>query len=125
MKLSKNFYLSEFKSKDGSVADQNVINNLIILAEQLEVLRAHLGSPITITSGYRSRNHNLRIGGASNSTHVKGMAADIKIPNYTPSQVYSAIEKLIKEGKMIEGGIGLYKTWVHYDIRGTRSRWNK
>jgi uncharacterized protein YcbK (DUF882 family) len=116
MKLSKNFSLSEFNSKDGTAADQLVIKNLTILAEQLEVLREYLGKPIRVTSGYRSKEHNAKIGGSKNSTHVNGMAADIKVANSRPLEVYNAIEKLIADGKMKQGGLGLYRSWVHYDI---------
>lgn len=125
MRLSKNFTLPEFASKDGTEFPLDVKANLAILAEQLEVLREHFGKPITITSGYRSAAHNERIKGAKNSLHVKGMAADIKIEGVHPRIVYSAIELLIKYGKMKEGGIGVYKTWTHYDIRGTKARWDK
>jgi uncharacterized protein YcbK (DUF882 family) len=123
MKLSKNFNLSEFNSKDGTTADQLVIKNLTILAEQLEALRDYLGKPIQVTSGYRSKKHNAKIGGAKNSTHVNGMAADIKVSNSPPLEVYNAIEKLIADGKMKQGGLGLYRSWVHYDFRGTKVRW--
>jgi uncharacterized protein YcbK (DUF882 family) len=116
MKLSKNFNLSEFNSKDGTAADQLVIKNLTILAEQLEALRDYLGKPIQVTSGYRSKEHNAKIGGAKNSTHVNGMAADIKVKGLTPLEVYNAIEKLIADGKMKQGGLGLYRSWIHYDI---------
>jgi uncharacterized protein YcbK (DUF882 family) len=123
MKLSKNFSLTEFNSKDGTVADQLVIKNLTILSEQLEVLREYLGKPIKITSGYRSKEHNAKIGGAKNSTHVNGMAADIKVKGLSPLEVYNAIEKLIADGKMKQGGLGLYRSWVHYDFRSVKARW--
>ena len=42
-----------------------------------------------------------------------------------PKKVYEAIEKLIDKGLMLEGGLGLYDTFVHYDIRGTQARWDK
>lgn len=121
--MTKNFSLSEFRSKDGSEFPKSVINNLIELATNLEILRKHLGKPISITSGYRSTDHNAKIGGAKNSTHVKGKAADIKVSGFSPLAVYNAIEGLIKSGKMKEGGLGLYPTWVHYDIRGIKKRW--
>ena len=38
----------------------------------------------------------------------------------TPLEVYNAIEKLIDDGDMLQGGLGLYDSFVHYDIRGTR-----
>lgn len=125
MKLTENFSLPEFASKDGSIFHENVKANLSILANQLEVIRSHFGKPITITSGYRSEAHNLRIGGEKNSFHVKGMAADIKIEGIKPYVVAKQIEMLIDAGKMIQGGVGIYSTWIHYDIRGKKIRWDK
>lgn len=123
MKLSNNFLLAEFNSKDGSLAPARVVENLKILSEQLEALRDYLGKPITVTSGYRSPEHNLKIGGALKSYHVLGMAADIRVRGIEPKKVAEAIEFLIKENQMLQGGIGIYKTWVHYDFRGRRMRW--
>ena len=74
---------------------------------------------------FRSPEHNKAIGGASESQHVLGTAADIVVDGLTPKQVHAEIEKLIAEGKMREGGLGLYATWVHYDVRGTKARWTK
>lgn len=125
MRLTPNFSLDEFRSKDGSSFPSEIVQSLTILANQLQALRTELGRSITITSGYRSPSHNLKVGGAKDSFHVRGMAADIQVSGMTPKQVYDAIEKLIKEGKMKEGGLGLYKSWVHYDFRGRRIRWDK
>ena len=125
MRLTANFSLPEFASKDGSDFPEDVKLNLSELAHNLQALRYHFGRSIIITSGYRSASHNLRIGGARDSFHVRGMAADIQISGITPRQVYDAIEMLIKEGKMKEGGLGLYNSWVHYDHRGKRIRWDK
>jgi len=125
MKLSTNFSLSEFASADGTAPSGEVLKNLTELAKNLEVLRKHLGQPIRVTSGFRSREHNRKIGGAVNSFHVLGMAADIQVAKMKPEDVAKAIELLIKEGKMKEGGIGIYKTWTHYDHRGTKARWKK
>ena len=125
MRLTPNFSLDEFRSKDGSSFPSEIVQSLTILATQLQSLRTELGRSITITSGYRSPSHNLKVGGAKDSFHIRGMAADIQVSGMTPKQVYDAIEKLIKEGKMKEGGLGLYKSWVHYDFRGRRIRWDK
>jgi uncharacterized protein YcbK (DUF882 family) len=123
MKLSTNFSLSEFASADGTDPSGEVLKNLTELAKNLEVLRKHLGQSIRITSGFRSKEHNKKIGGALNSFHVLGMAADIQVGKMKPEDVAKAIELLIKEGKIKEGGLGIYRTWVHYDIRGTKARW--
>jgi uncharacterized protein YcbK (DUF882 family) len=125
MKLTDNFSLQEFQSKDGAPFPNEVVTNLITLAKQLQVLRNHLGKPITITSGYRSKEHNMKIGGALDSFHVRGMAADIQVEGMKPKEVAEVIELLIKEGKMMEGGLGIYKSWIHYDHRNKRIRWKK
>jgi uncharacterized protein YcbK (DUF882 family) len=125
MKLTNNFSLAEFQSKDGSAFPDNVVENLKVLAVQLQALRDQLGKSITITSGYRSKEHNLKIGGALDSYHVRGMAADIQVVGMKPKEVYETIEKLIAEGKMLEGGLGQYKSWCHYDHRGRKIRWKK
>ena len=125
MKLTENFSLDEFKSKDGSSFPAEVVQNLSTLAVQLQALRDEVKKPTTVLSGYRSKEHNLKIGGALDSYHVRGMAADIQVSGMNPKQVYDTIEKLIKENKMMEGGLGLYKTWVHYDYRNKKIRWKK
>ena len=122
--LTVNFNLSEFASKDGSKTPPQVAAKLKELARNLQVLRDIVG-PISLTSGYRSPRHNASVGGASSSQHVQGTAADIKVPGMSPKKVHALIEKLIAEGKMTQGGLGLYKSFVHYDIRGTRARWSK
>lgn len=124
MKLTKNFSRQEFDCKDGTMVPSHLLPNLKELAENLQVLRDYLGVPVTVTgSGYRTRTHNKRVGGAKYSQHLQAKAADINAKGYTPRQLYDVIEKLIAQGKMKQGGLGLYKNFVHYDIRGTKSRW--
>lgn len=124
MKLTKNFSKKEFDSKDGSQMPQDVFVNIQKLANQLQVLRDYLGKPISINSAYRSPSHNKSVGGAKNSQHLYGKASDIKVKGMTPKQVYDAIVRLISQGDMLQGGLGLYNTFVHYDIRGTKARWD-
>lgn len=123
MKLTENFSLQEFACKDGSDFPNDVLKNIIELAKNLQVLRDHIGKSITVNSGYRSAKYNERIGGVKNSQHVKGKASDLKVVGMTPKQVANAIELLISQGKMKEGGIGVYPTFCHYDIRGKKARW--
>ena len=121
--LTKNFHADEFKCKDGTPVPMEYKGNLIELATNLQVLRDVLKRKITITSGYRSPSHNKKIKGASKSSHLNAKAADIKVEGLTPSQVKIQIEELIKRGMMKNGGIGLYASWIHYDVSTTR-RWN-
>ena len=122
--MTANFKKSEFECKDGSIMPENVLENIKILANQLEVLRSDLNKPITITSAFRSVSYNKRIGGVSDSQHLFGKASDLKVSGLKPKRVYETIEKLIKQGEMLQGGLGLYNTFVHYDIRGKKARWD-
>ena len=124
-KVTPNFNWGEFMSKDGSPIPKEYKANILELAKNLEVLRSVVGRPISLTSGLRSPEHNAKVGGKKNSQHLLGKAADIRIKGLSPTEVHAIIEKLIADGKMAQGGLGLYvdKGFVHYDIRGNKVRW--
>ena len=123
--MTKNFNKSEFECSDGSEMNIAIYHNMVKVANQLQILRNYIGKPITINSGYRSEEYNASIKGSSKkSQHVMGRAADIVVSGITPIELHKTIELLIENGEMLQGGLGLYKNFVHYDIRGTKSRWN-
>ena len=123
MRLTKNFSLSEFDCKDGTEMPSELLTNVLELAENLQVLRDFVGVPIKINSSYRSLSHNANIGGSKSSQHLFAKAADIVIESKSPEQVANIIKALILEGEMKQGGIGVYNTFTHYDIRGHKARW--
>lgn len=124
MELTKDFNLIEFACKDGTPVPQELYANVKELAKNLQVLRDHIKEPVYISgSGYRTPSHNKKVGGAKLSQHLQAKAADISVKSKTPKQLAIVIEKLIAEGKMKQGGIGIYPGFVHYDIRGTKARW--
>lgn len=58
--------------------NSEIVNNLEQLVDNvLDPLREKYGKPITVNSGYRSLELNRAIGGAKNSQHTLGQAADI------------------------------------------------
>ena len=58
---------------------QQMINLVYLSAYVLEPLRVAMGEPIKISSGFRSEALNKAVGGAFNSQHKKGQAADLCI----------------------------------------------
>ena len=121
---SANFSLGEFRCHDGTNVPEKFRGNVQQVMNNLEVLRTELeNNSITINSGYRTPAYNQSIGGASQSRHMCGQAADIRVSDHTPTGVADTIETLITSRRMRQGGLGRYSSFVHYDVRGTRARW--
>ena len=121
--MSKNFKKSEFWCKDGTDVPDELMDNLRELVENLQIIRDYIGKPIRVISGYRSPKYNRRIGGARKSQHMTAKAADLRVSGMSPRELREVIITLIKEGKIKKGGVGLYTSFVHYDVRGRNARW--
>jgi len=124
MKLTKNFNKSEFDCSCGCDMPKEVLINVQKLANQLQILRDRVGVSIKINSSYRCPKKNKAIGGVSNSQHILGKAADVVISGFKASKTFDLISELIDKGDMLQGGLGSYNTFTHYDIRKTKARWN-
>lgn len=114
--LTTNFHIREFKCNDGSKVPEALEANVRLLADQLQALRDHIGIAIHLNSAYRTEAYNASIGGSPKSQHKLAKAADLVTSKYTPAELADIIKKLIKEGKMMQGGVGVYPSFVHYDI---------
>ena len=112
----KHFKKSEFMCKCGCGVP--IVD--VELADVLDDVREHFNAPTSITSGYRCEKHNTKVGGAKNSSHMQGIAADIKVSGKEPKEVYDYLNKKYPNTY----GMGLYKSWVHIDVRNTKARWN-
>lgn len=113
------FNWSEFHSKDGSgfsggkVGSAQVRENVRRLMYKLEAVRRKAGNrPIRINSGFRSTAHNASVGGASNSMHLYGVAADIVVSGHSTLQTYR-----IAETCGFSGLEAYTNSWQHVDSR--------
>lgn len=117
MQLSKHFTLNEFTLSDTAlrtgiknIPTPHIMANLKTLADGLEQVRALLGEPIFITSGYRSPTLNRFIGGSTNSAHCLGFAADFKCAGLKPYEIVKKIKASdIQYDQLLEEG----GAWVH------------
>ena len=123
-KLTENFSMDEFECKCGCVMPEFVKKNVQELAENLQVIRDVYGK-IDLTNSYRCKDHNADVGGSVNSQHLKGKAADIKSKAFSPSEIATITDDLMKNESFTLGGVGIYNTFTHVDIRGSRARWSK
>ena len=89
--------------------------NLRLLVDNvLDPLREAWGKPIIVTSGFRSRMLNNIVGGASNSQHTTGMAADIRTLSDLPSENEKLFDLAQELDLPFDQLIDEYKyNWVH------------
>ena len=129
-KLSEHFSLGEFvrsytaqRMSIDNTPDAEVIENLRNLCTKvLEPLREHLGQPVVITSGFRSKRLNETVGGVKNSQHLRGEAADLMVEGEKQARDwirwmmdFLEFDQLIleKKGK---------KVWVHVSLKRNRQQ---
>jgi len=101
----KYFKLSEFDDAPGT--GKNMKKDFL---KKLDKARAIADVPFKITSGYRSKETNKRVGGVSTSSHLKGLAADISCKDSSTRQ--KIVNALIKAGFT---RIGIADTFIHCD----------
>jgi uncharacterized protein YcbK (DUF882 family) len=121
--LTKNFTLTEFRCHDGTDVPWTLLENAQKLADNLQVIRDEIGKPVHCVSVFRNRSYNTRIKGSRRSYHMKCMAADIKVKGMKASEVRAVVLQLIEDGRILQGGVGSYARFTHYDIRERKARW--
>lgn len=122
MKISKHFNSKEFDCNDGTPYPKEWYPRLVRLCEALELIRGITNQPMTITSGYRTPEWNRKVGGKRASKHLEGMAADIKLKGIGPKRLFKMIDIMQRDGVIPRGGLFLYPTFIHVDIRGIIAR---
>lgn len=130
----KYFSYSEFFKSD--VAEKHQVKNIpddaqlsqvlgnikALVLNVLDPLRARIGRPIIITSGYRSKRVNELVGGSVFSQHMTGKAADIHVQGYTSQQmdiVYQTIQMCYDFDQLI---FYPYKNIIHISWNGDKNR---
>lgn len=89
----------------------------------VDELRDLIGAPITIASSYRSEKYNAACGGVKHSQHKQFKALDIQCKSLRPSVIHNRLLRLRNNGQF-KGGLGLYRTFVHIDTRGSNADWS-
>lgn len=114
--LSKNFESTEFDCKcKNKICSTTEIDPKLV--EYLQKIRDYFGKAVTINSAYRCDKHNKSVGGASQSKHKFGQAADIKVSGIKPLKVAQYAEFIGVKG------IGQYSNFVHIDTRTNKFFW--
>ena len=129
-KLSEHFSLGEFVRSstaqrmgiDNTPHAEAIENLRNLCTKVLEPLREHLGQPVVITSGFRSKRLNETVGGVKNSQQLSGEAADLMVEGEKQARDwirwmmdFLEFDQLIleKKGK---------KVWVHVSLKRNRQQ---
>lgn len=111
--LQRHFIGAEMACKDGATEYMYAPELMRIL----ENIREHFGKPVIINSGYRTPEWNTKVGGAKNSYHMKGMAADIVVKGVNAKQVAEYASVIMQNGGVIR-----YTNFTHIDVRSQKYR---
>jgi len=84
---------------------------------KLDEAREFAGIPFIINSAYRSPEHNAKIGGKPNSSHLRGLAVDIKANDSRTR--FTVLNALISVGF---NRIGIADTFIHVDLSKDKSQ---
>ena len=106
--ITPNFKVREFRSKCGS---DTVIIDTDFIKNKLQKIREHFNKPISITSAYRSAEHNAKVGGGKNSFHLSGEAFDITVKDIPLLEVAKYAESIGIQGVIV------YNDFIHLDSR--------
>jgi cell division septation protein DedD len=112
--VTPGFRLADFMARDGAPLAR-ISPELVAGLERMRRRAGH----IVILSGYRHPTHNARVGGAGDSQHQAGKAADIASSTHSPVDL--ALLALDEIGCNV--GLGLGPTSLHVDVRGELKTW--
>lgn len=107
MNTLRYFKLAEFDSPDDPGSGGNMNRDFL---DMLDRARSYSGCPYRITSGYRTPEHNMAVGGKEDSSHLEGLAADIATRN--SRERMQVLHGCVKAGF---NRIGIGSTFIHVD----------
>lgn len=102
------FAAKEFASPDEPNSGKRMN---IEFVKMLDNIRNDIGVALSVTSGFRTEEHNAWVGGVPGSAHTKGLACDVYCDNSVMR--YEIVKAAIKNGI---ARIGIGKNFIHLDM---------
>jgi len=115
---------------------EEFLKNIFPTLQILQLIRDSIKVPIIINSTFRTKEHNLYVGGKPNSLHLVFNAIDFSVPSFNEKDLVKLHSQILdrKFTKLIYFkdnpitvtphlmGIGLYPNFIHIDTRGLLGR---
>ena len=122
-----NFKISELihseiaeRCKISNMPDIKSLDNILdLILYCLQPIRDVIAKPMIISSGYRSKALNKKVGGSVNSQHLSGQAVDFTVKNMKPDEIINIIKKNNIEFDQL---INEYDKWVHISFNKEKNR---
>ena len=119
---TKNFKKEEwFKTNTGldNAPALGVLNCLLHTSRKMQQIRDAIDLPIVITSGYRSKLVNLKVGGSPTSKHMQGLACDFNVINKSPEEGAKIVLKACEKNEISFDKILIEKGCIHIQFQLT------
>ncbi|MCG7519507.1 D-Ala-D-Ala carboxypeptidase family metallohydrolase [Ruegeria sp. Ofav3-42] len=110
------------EGKNG-LAPKSLWNNVKPLVKAMNLIRKELGASVQITNCFRSGTYNACVGGVPGSFHSRFQAADW-ICGAGNSAMLASAARAVRDAGGFSGGIGIYNSFVHVDVRGSNADWD-
>ena len=113
-KLTKHFAIDEYTVNQ--TGNCQITREALEHADILEEFRTWLGKPMKVNAWYRTPEYNKKVGGNSNSSHLRGVATDISRPNVSQANFikYAKKWKSLCSKYGVVGEAGLYSWGIHF-----------
>jgi hypothetical protein len=131
--ITPHFNIWEFRCR----ANNEILINAEVIAhiQRLEKFRLWYNRSMIINSGYRTPEHNAKIGGAKASYHMQGIASDVSLPlgefaTFSKARQNEFLNNIKKKWLEIcnadglGGAVGYYDVFFHLDSRKKYSHWD-
>jgi hypothetical protein len=132
--LTKDITLEMLRSKDGVEVPPKYYENAQRVSTNVQKIKDYIEKKtgkrlvLNLTSGYRSPQKNINVGGKPKSHHQIANAIDFSFENYPLSDTLKDAKQMMELGLIDVGAIVRYTgdsgDFIHYDIRGYYTSWN-
>lgn len=121
MRISKQVYWRNRETKYANDLTEEVNENATKLLVAVTLFLANYTKPVIMSSGWRPKTYNDKIGGAPSSNHITGLAIDLKDTDNRLFEYVLQNLELAKELGLHFENKNYTPSWVHIQLKAPKS----